>query len=217
MVASRAGPAMKGRSKLVRLICKTFIGACCFFVLSCYAAGQTSTGPWKNYRNPRWGFCLDYPADWKARFGTDDSGIGLVPPRGSGELRIGGLPDQPRGLDNSATTIEELNHAPPMTLEQNFAVSLSALREYGHASDIVVLEKRALKFQGYRILDTTIEYRVGSEGASATWIERTTFIDKDEVIFTADLKAPAGRFRQLEPVFNEITFHRMRLVCPATP
>ena len=206
------------RVQSIRLICKVFVAACCPFVLSCYSgAGQTSTNPWKNYRNARWGFCLDYPAGWKASLGTDGSGIGLVPPRGSGEVRIGGLPDQPQGLDNSATTSDELNHAPPMTLEQNFAASLSALREYEHASDIVVLKKRVLKFQGYGALDTTIQYRAGSEGASATWIERTTFIDKDQVIFTADLKASPGRFRQLEPMFNEITFHRLKLVCPDTP
>lgn len=103
-----------------------------------------------------------------------------------------------------------------MTLEQNFTVSLSGLRDYWHASDIVVLKKHALRFEGYPALDTTIQYREGQGAGLNTWIERTIFINKDEVIFTADLKAPARRFQKLGPIFTEIIFHRLKLVCPAT-
>lgn len=58
-----------------------------------------------------------------------------------------------------------------MTLEQNFTWSLSALREYGHASDIEVLKKDAIKFHER------------SDPALVTRIERTIFINKDDIIF----------------------------------
>ena len=70
-----------------------------------------------------------------------------------------------------------------MTLEQNFTWSLSALREYGHASDIEVLKKDAIKFHDYPALDTTIRFHERSDPALVTRIERTIFINKDDIIF----------------------------------
>lgn len=203
------------RADPIRLVCRILLKTCSAFVLVCSVGFGNTRTPGricKHYRNIRWGFCLDYPASWKARFGTDGSGILLVTRR-SGEVRIGGLPDQPQDLDDPSVSIDRLNHAPPTTLEQNFTWSLSALREYGHASDIEVLKKDAIKFHDYPALDTTIRFHERSDPALVTRIERTIFINKDDVIFTADLKVRQDRFRQLESVFTDIIFHRLKLDC----
>jgi hypothetical protein len=97
-----------------------------------------------------------------------------------------------------------------------FARTLDNLREYGHASDIRVLEKRRLEFQGYDALKTKFVYQTGGDQAAATqWADETFWINKEYVIFTAVLFGQPDQVRRLEAVYQDIVTHRFQLDCPA--
>ena len=173
---------------------------------------------WTHYANARWGFCVDYPARWKAKALTDGSGVTLYPDTSADassgpSVSISALPDLP-DVDNANIVLDD---SPVLDLEGNFARTLDNLREYGHASDIRVLEKRRLEFQGYDALRTKFVYQAGSgDQAGATrWADETFWVNKEYVIFSAVLFGRPDQVRRLEPVYRDIVMHRFQLVCPA--
>jgi hypothetical protein len=179
------------------------------------AGSKPGRSGWKHYVNARWGFCVDYPKEWKAKFGTDGSGIELHPfpaedPGRATYISIGGLPDQPQDIDNANIVLDD---SPPLDLEGNFARTLGALREYDHASAIRVLEKRKLEFQGYDALETKYLYEAGP--SATEWQDQTLWINKEYIIFTASLIGRPEQVRRLEPIYREMVMHRFRLACPA--
>jgi hypothetical protein len=188
-------------------------------------AGVSARGPvkapkWTHYVNARWGFCVDYPAVWKASEPKDGSCIDLYPYPGENSgsttyISISGVPDQP-DIGNANIVLDD---SPPLDLEGNFARTIESLREYDHASDIRVLEKRKLEFQGYDALRTKFLYRnraISQAGAGVTqWANETLWINKEYVIFTATLFGQPDQVRRLEPVYRDIVMHRFHLVCPA--
>ncbi|MGA9884660.1 MAG: hypothetical protein WBQ34_13160 [Candidatus Acidiferrales bacterium] len=192
------------------------------FILACaiaFGAG-VSTGrthhreKWTHYVNARWGFCVDYPAAWKATEAADKSGVTLHPRPGENSshgpyISVTGVSDQP-DVDNANIVLDD---SPPLDLEGNFARSLGSLREYDHASDIRVLENRKLEFQGYAALSTKFQYR---DDPDATLRSSDIFwINKEYIIFTATLLGQPEQVRRLEPVYRDIITHRFQLVCPA--
>ncbi|MGH9689468.1 MAG: hypothetical protein ACRD5K_20580, partial [Candidatus Acidiferrales bacterium] len=192
------------------------------FILACaiaFGAGVSAGNnhhreKWTRYVNARWGFCVDYPKDWKAEFGTDGSGIELHPypaqdPSKATYISIGGLPDQP-DVDNANIVLDD---SPPLDLEGNLTRTLEGLREYNHASGIRVLQKRQLGFHGYNALSTKIGYRTPPNDTE--WIDETLWINKEYIIFTATLLGQPEQVRRLEPVYRDIITHRFQLVCPA--
>lgn len=172
---------------------------------------------WTHYVNARWGFCVDYPARWKDSVLKDGSGVTLYPDAGSGpssgpSMSISALPDLP-DVDNANIVLDD---SPVLDLEGNFARTLDNLRQYGHASDIRVLEKRRLEFQGYDALRTKFVYQAGGDQAAATqWADETFWINKEYVIFTAILFGHPDEVRRLEPVYRDIVMHRFQLACAA--
>jgi len=191
-------------------------------VLCAMVLGVATTGAgnrlnrkhWSHYRNTRWGFCVDYPADWKSSELQDGSGVTLYP-RAHGNstngpyFSISGVPDQP-DVDNANIVLDD---SPPLDLDGNFARSLESLREYDHASDIRVLGNRRLKFQGFDALRTRIRYRTPPDRKELA--DDTFWVNKEYVIFTAILFGPSRQVRELEPVYRDIVMHRFQLVCPA--
>lgn len=193
------------------------------FVVVAGAAGVSASknhpqARWTHYVNARWGFCVDYPARWKAHVLEDGSGVRLYrdksadPSRGP-SLSISALPDQP-DVDNANIVLDD---SPPLDLEGNFARTLESLRKYGHALDIRVLEKRQLEFQGYAALKTKFVYQAGArhQPAAAQWVDETLWVNKEYIIFTATLSGQSDKVRRLEPVYRDIVMHRFQLVCPA--
>lgn len=172
---------------------------------------------WTHYANARWGFCVDYPARWKASALKDGSGVTLYPDPGAGSssgpsISISALPDLP-DVDNANIVLDD---SPVLDLEGNFARTLENLRRYGHASDIRVLGKRRLEFQGYDALRTKFVYQTGGDRAGATrWADETFWINKEYVIFSAILFGHPDEIRRLAPVYRDIVMHRFQLVCPA--
>jgi hypothetical protein len=172
---------------------------------------------WTHYANARWGFCVDYPARWKASVLKDGSGVTLYPdtsadPSSGPSVSISALPDLP-DVDNANIVLDD---SPVLDLDGNFARTLDNLREYGHASDIRVLEKRRLEFQGYDALKTKFVYQTGGDQAAATqWADETFWINKEYVIFTAVLFGQPDQVRRFEPVYQDIVTHRFQLDCPA--
>ncbi|MGH9738919.1 MAG: hypothetical protein ACRD4X_10070 [Candidatus Acidiferrales bacterium] len=190
-----------------------FILACAImFAASISAGNNRQPDEWTHYVNARWGFCVDYPASWRASEATDKLGVTLYPRPGESSrhgpyVSISGIPDQP-DVDNANIVLDD---SPPLDLEGNLTRRLSSLREYDHASDIRVLEKRKLAFQGYDALSTKFQYLEGP-GASP-WLSDTLWINKEYIIFTASLFGRPEQVRELEPAYQDMVKHRFRLVC----
>ncbi len=177
------------------------------------ATGQPRSAEWTHYRNGRWAFCVDYPAQWEANELKDGSGVMLYPDRNADPdsgpyVSISAVLDQP-DFDNSGVVFDD---SPPPNLEGNFARMLQNLRVYDHASDIRVLEKRALEFQNFDALRTSIGYRTVN---GADLADETLWINREYVIVTATLLGQPDRVRKLESVYRDIVMHRFQLVCPA--
>lgn len=173
---------------------------------------------WTHYVNARWGFCVDYPAQWKANVLGDGSGVRLYPdtsadPNRGPSVSISALPDQP-DVDNANIVLDD---SPPLDLEGNFARTLENVRMYDHASNVRVLEKRRLEFQGFEALKTKFVYWVGARhrAGAVEWADETLWINKEYIIFTATLFGQPNEVRGLEPDYRDIVTHRFRLVCPA--
>jgi hypothetical protein len=178
------------------------------------AANGRQRAAWTHYKNARWGFCVDYPAQWEAKELTDGSGVTLYPDRdadtsGGPYISVSGLPDQP-DIDNANIVLDD---SPPLNLDGNFTRALDSLREYDHASDIRVLAKRTLEFQGYDALRTSIRYRTAPKGRELA--DETFWINKEYIIFTATLLGPPAQVRKLESVYRDMVMHRFQLVCAA--
>lgn len=200
------------RGKVCAAICA------CAIVLAAGATGA-NRGPqsasWTRYTNTRWGFCVDYPSRWNARVLTDGSGVTLYPYSGEDSsngpyISITGLPDQP-DVDNANIVLDD---SPPLNLTGNFSRALDGLREYDHASDIRVLGKRTLQFQGFDALSTSIRYRMAPDGTEVA--NETLWINREYIIFTATLLASPQHVRDLEPAYQEIMQRRFKLDCGAT-
>lgn len=195
-----------------KIVCPILAFAIVLRATAISAGGTKQSAQWSHCRNARWGFCVDYPASWKASEAKDGSGIKLYPranekASSATYISIGGLPDQP-DVGNANIVLDD---SPPLDLEGNFMRALDGLREYDHATDIRVLEKRKLAFQGYGALSTKYEYR---RGADATlWQSDTIWINKEYIIFTATLFGRPEELRNLEPVYQDIVKHHFRLVC----
>ena len=178
------------------------------------AGGNRRSNEWRHYGNARWGFCLDYPADWNADEAKDGFGASLHPPAsehpGAAYISISAIPDEPQDLDNENVVLDD---TPAPNLEQNFANELERLREYGHVSDIRVLEKRKLQFQGYEALRTKFYYR--AEPNASRRSDETLWINKRYLIFAASLIGKPDEVRVLEPTYRQIVKHRLRLACGA--
>jgi hypothetical protein len=175
------------------------------------ANGSQRAG-WTHYKNARWGFCVEYPATWKASVLADGSGVMLYPSAAAKEnsgpyVSISAVLDQP-DFDNAGVVFDD---SPPLDLKGNFARMLQNLRVYDHASDIRVLEKGTLEFQGYDALRTSIRYRAAPNGAELA--DDTFWINREYVIFTAILLGQPEQVREFEPVYREIVKHRFQLVC----
>lgn len=181
-------------------------------VVGVAAGNQWPRAAWTHYVNARWGFCVDYPAAWRASEQSDGSGVTLYPKNGADSksdsyISIAGVPDQP-DFDNANVVLDD---SPPMDLEGNVTRVLGNLREYGHATDIRVFEKRKLTFQGYGALSTKYQYRNGRDGS--LWLSDTLWINKEYIIITASLLGRPGEVRDLEPLYQDIVKHRFRLEC----
>jgi hypothetical protein len=183
---------------------------------SAISAGSAKrSAQWTRYANARWGFCVDYPASWKASEQADGSGVNLYPhpaekSSGAAYISISGVPDQP-DIDNANVVLDD---SPPLDLEENLMRVLGNLREYDHASDIRVIDKRKLTFQSYQALSTKYQYRSGP--GATPWLSDTLWINKEYVIFTASLLGRPEEVRELEPEYQEIVKHRFQLVCGGT-
>lgn len=178
------------------------------------AGNNQRRAEWTHYRNARWAFCVDYPAGWKATVLTDGSGVTLHPdpeadPGSRPYISISGLPDQP-DVDNANVVLDD---SPPLNLEGNFARSMESLREYERASDIRVLEKRKLEFQGFDALSTSIRYRTPGNGGELA--DETPWINKEYIIFTLTLLGRPRQVRELKPIYRDILRHRFNLECGA--
>lgn len=192
------------------LACAIIVGAT---LPAAQARQRAKRANWTRYTSTRWGFCVDYPAAWKASEPKDGSGVILYPraradARNGPYISISGVPDQPQDSDNANIVFDD---SPPLDLEGNLARSLDSLREYDHASQIRVLEKRKLEFQGYEALRTKVEYREGPDAAPRS--SETLWINKEYIIFTASLFGRPEQVRELEPAYRDIVKHRFRLVC----
>lgn len=205
-------PAWTGVNTLAAvLFCALVLGTCGLSPANNRSQPQPA---WTRYVNARWGFCVEYPTQWRAIPLSDGSGVTLYPrpssdPASGPYLSISGLPDQP-DIDNANIVLDD---SPPPDLEGNFARSLENLRQYDHASEIRVLSKRKLGFQGYPALRTKFQYRTGTD--EAPWAEETLWINKEYTIFTATLFGHQDELRRLNPVYEEILRHRFHLVCAA--
>ena len=166
--------------------------------------------------NARWGFCVDYPGSWKASEPPDGSGIDVYPyatekPSSATYISIRGLPDQPT-IDNANVVLDD---SPPLNLEGKFTRTLGSLREYDHASDMRVIEKGKLEFQGYDARKTKLEYRGGPN--ATLWSSETLWVNNRYIIFTASLFGRPEQIRDLDPVYQDILKHRFQLVCGREP
>ncbi len=197
-----------GRAKAHGLIL-----ACAVAVGGGFSVAKTGQLPgWTHYVNARWGFCIDYPSGWKGSEAKDGSGVMLYPypsrgPNSGPYISISGTPDQP-DVDNANVVLDD---SPPLDLEGNFRRALENLRKYDHASDIRVLERRTLEFQGYEALSTKFLYETGSNATQVA--DETLWINREYIIFTATLWGTPRQVDALKAAYREIVEHRFKLIC----
>src|SRR5487761_1691846 len=177
---------------------------------------QAQKRNWRFYKNARWDFCIRYPATWKSIVPTDGSGIELYP-QGSFKaeradyIEVGALPNQRQNIGNPSAIAD---NSSPLELGQIFARSLDGLREYQGASDIRVVKKLSVRYQGYSAQETVIRYHSRPRGTR--WIQRTLWVNRDEVIFAVTLRARSTTYRELLPYFMQLVRHGLRITCPGS-
>jgi hypothetical protein len=81
-----------------------------------WAQHPTDSIHFRRYYNDRWGFCVSYPTGWDMDEGGNHAGIGLFKPPSApvASIRVGALPDQPRGFLTG-----NYDDMKPMTLQEN--------------------------------------------------------------------------------------------------
>src|SRR6476646_5792318 len=97
---------------------------------------------WKQYYNPRFGYCVSYPSRWLT--GDAFEGAGLFVKTGTskfsrplGAIDFGALDSPPADA-----------RLAPVTLVENWRIHLAGLKKFERAERVEILEQRELKFLG---------------------------------------------------------------------
>jgi len=154
---------------------------------------------WLTYLNRNYNFTLQYPMEWETREGLNMSGVNLRP-RDAGKFRLppemgaGGAVGQPNGKDENR----------PRTLEEHFQSRLDALKEYGHATDVIVLSKKSVEYQCLPAIVSTLRYRDARNGD--TWFDKEILIHTpdDGLSYSLSLHSALQDRRTLVPLFDKM-------------
>lgn len=198
---------MSGNSKkAIDIAIVLFVGVSLVGQLHILARSRGTGSHWEFYRNERWNFCLRYPFTWSKVEPFDGSGVMLYPPQKNvpwalkSSISVGALPNQ----------LTDITSGSPRTLEENFKEGIQGL-----GKNVAVLEKRSINIEGSRGLLTKIRY----EGTTAgiTWEDiEITFITKEDVLYSLELKCRPNEVIDLEPIFEEIAYRTFKRKCKAT-
>lgn len=157
----------------------------------------------QDVRNPQWGFCLAYPAQWKSAplFGGEVTQL-LPQPATSADLQ----PEIRYGAFRN-----HLNSEPsdaPKSLEEIADDALDYIKDQ-MVKQLRVADRRT-KIGGEQALITNISYT--KEGVP--WREKHVRIRRsDEAIIVLQLMAPASKYAGLEPAFDRIAQNTFRPRC----
>ena len=154
----------------------------------------------KVYRNDNYNFSFQYPAgDWLVREGSNMSGASLTPRekskfRQSPEIGVGGAVGQPSDADPNRVQI----------LEEDMQSRLAAMKEYGHARNLVVLSKKSMRIQGLPALMSTDKYQDSATGL--LWFDKQILVhtSEDSTSYHLDLHCSPGDAAILLPIFDRI-------------
>jgi hypothetical protein len=163
-------------------------------------------GKWSRYRNERFEFCLDVPADWGSSESLNGNGLSLAPKSLESyelrpEIRVGAHVSQPSKEDEQR----------PQTLDENFEAGLEALREYGGAREITVVSKQKLVLYGLPALKSTLRYKDSKSGAE--WFDKDVdILDRDYTVYFIELKCHPKDADTLDQVFEKM-LNSLKLHC----
>jgi hypothetical protein len=158
-------------------------------------------------RSPQWGFCLAYPAEWKAAplFGGDVTQ--LLPASQSksglqGEIRFGAFRNQKNSEPSNV----------PKSLEEIADDSLDNIKD--QMVKQLSVENQSISIAGERGLITNISY----DKDGVPWREKHARVRRaDEVVIELQLIAPASQYSTLEPAFDRMVKHSLQPRCPSRP
>ena len=156
---------------------------------------------WRTYRNANYNFSLRYPAHgWSKYEGFDQNGVSLRPLDKSRfhlppEIGVGGAVGQPSDADETRSR----------NLEEDFQFGLDALKEYGHARNLVVLSKASTTIQGRRAIVSTTRYEHSSTGY--IWFHKEILIhtEDDSPTYHLELYCSPDDAPVLVPLFDNIS------------
>ena len=177
-----------------------WILVCALGVPSVLRSQSTSSAHWKVYRNANYNFSLRYPAtDWSKYEGFDRNGVRLASRDTSKfhlrpEIGAGGAVGQPSDADESRSR----------SLNEDFQAGLEALKEYGHARNLVVLNKVRTTIQGLPAIVSTIRYQDSSNGSIWLYKEILAHAEHDSPTYHLELLCSPDDAGILIPLFDEI-------------
>jgi hypothetical protein len=172
---------------------------CCLAFSSLLTAYVSSAGnnkadrAWKRYRNPSFGYCVNYPAHWSRGEAFDGGGLfvktGLAgSARATGEIDIGPL----------SFPLEDARMR-PINLIETLADHLDGLRKFERAERLEVLSKEETLFLGQPALFTKNRYYDPLD--RATWVEEVLFVNRAQTLYRLELECRADQLARFEPVF----------------
>jgi hypothetical protein len=156
---------------------------------------------WKTYRNAHYNFSLKYPADkWSQYEGFDRNGVDLMPRDKSKfqlppEIGAGGAVGQPSDADGTRNR----------NLEEDFQFGLDALKEYGHARNLLVLSRMPTRVQGLSAIVSTMRYEDSSNGQ--VWLRKEILVhrESDSPTYHLGLRCSPDDAPVLVPIFDRIS------------
>ena len=148
----------------------------------------------KEYRNARWGFCVNYPGNWRAEEGTDKGGASIYAPEQNNAVSIaaGALRNQPRW-----TLTGDLEDERPMTLEDNVQAFLKASNQIGE-SQAEVVTNRPVSLDGTPAREVTVVYRK----SGTAWKSESVVSLKGSGFYVLSLTCPSSTCGRYEDGFQ---------------
>ncbi|MGA8026501.1 MAG: hypothetical protein WB992_05105 [Bryobacteraceae bacterium] len=143
---------------------------------------------WKRYRNPRWGFCVSYPARWVKGDAFDGAGIFVE-----------------AGLKKRSRPTGEINIAAEpgaFGLVQNVEVHLDGLKKFERAEQVELLEKREIQLLGSSALFAKDRYYDPLD--HSRWMDELVFANHKQTLYKLELECPTDQVTRFEPVFTRL-------------
>jgi hypothetical protein len=152
---------------------------------------------WKQYRNTRWGYCVNYPSRWARGDAYDGAGLfvktGLTKYSASpsGEIDVS-VQTPPYSVKRSAV----------LDLADSMQFHLEGIAKFQRAQQMEVMETRRMTLADSPALFTKDQYFDPLERAA--WMEEVIFASRGDQLYRLELVCLAKDAKRFEPVFQQM-------------